>query len=407
VKKAKCAPGCEKPCCSGAKKVKRVKKAKCAPGCDKPCCSGEDVSEIKVVVGDDDCIWVDDDGHAEHVTLHAGHGDIEDVYVMHAGVGGVDEPAECTAKKIRVTRDGENVHVEEIDTEGDESMAWQSEDAGGAWLGVYLQDLDDDLREAFDLPEDLHGALVTDVVRSGPARKAGVRKGFVVVEYDGNPVESADELIKMVKMSEPGDRVELVLNRHGQEVTRRVTLGKKPQERVVLRKSPQEEDFEWHGELDDDEDILIEIPDSDVHTPHMEFYELHEGGGYLGVGIANYDDEGVLVEEVFDGTPADEYGIEEGDVIYRVDGEEVEDTEQLIEEIRAREPGDVVVVHLERDGDPMKLKVKVGERAMPRTVKIMAPRSSEMKAEQLEREIQELQQELKELKKQLAKLKEQ
>jgi C-terminal processing protease CtpA/Prc len=398
IKKMKCAPDCTGPCCADMKKVKRIKKMKCAPDCTGPCCSGEKVSEIKVMVSDGDHVWVSDGADMEHLTLHDGHAGLEDVYVMRAG-GAMHDDAEGV-KKIRILRDGD-----------DDDVVWHSDDEDAAWLGVYLQDLNEDLREAFDLPADLEGAIVTDVVRSGPARKAGVRKGFVIVEFDGNPVRGADDLIKLVKMSEPGDRIELVMNRKGHQIIRRVTLGKMPQERVTIRKAPQVEKFYF----DDDEDgeIHIRIPEIDIELEdlHKKLYRLHGKGAYLGVGIEDYDDEGVLVNEVYEDTAAEEYGVEEGDIIYEIDGAEVEDTEELIEEISAREPGDVVVLYLERDGDPMKLKVELGHRSTPTTLKMKAPKkimerkSEDMKAKQLEMEIKELKKEIKHLKKKLAEMK--
>lgn len=58
--------------------------------------------------------------------------------------------------------------------------------------------------KAHGVPEGVAGALVTDVVSSGPATDSGIRKGFVIVGYEGSPVRSADDLIELIRRSRPG-----------------------------------------------------------------------------------------------------------------------------------------------------------------------------------------------------------
>ena len=67
------------------------------------------------------------------------------------------------------------------------------------WLGVGIQDVDENLQEAFDLP-DRRGALVSQVNPDSPADEAGFERGDVIVTFDGTPVEEMRELPALVSV---------------------------------------------------------------------------------------------------------------------------------------------------------------------------------------------------------------
>lgn len=72
------------------------------------------------------------------------------------------------------------------------------------------------------------GTRVTEVARGGPAARAGVREGDVVVSVDGRRVRSSDDVAQAVQRREPGDRVEVVVRRDEREVELRARLGTRP-----------------------------------------------------------------------------------------------------------------------------------------------------------------------------------
>ncbi len=107
--------------------------------------------------------------------------------------------------------------------------------------------------------------------------------------------------------------------------------------------------------------------------------QLRERGfvrrGYLGItmnnagideDVRNYfglpDDRGVLVEDVSDGGPADNAGIRPDDVIRKVDGEIIEDNDDLIAKISSRQPGEDVMLEIMRDGEKRLIRVTLTER---------------------------------------------
>jgi putative serine protease PepD len=72
------------------------------------------------------------------------------------------------------------------------------------------------------------GAQIVDLVSGGPAHKAGLAVGDLVVTFDGKPVTGADALSGLVQARQPGDTVAVVIERNGSSRTISVTLGTKP-----------------------------------------------------------------------------------------------------------------------------------------------------------------------------------
>ncbi|AFK54489.1 DegQ family serine endoprotease [Tistrella mobilis] len=97
------------------------------------------------------------------------------------------------------------------------------------WLGVEIQPLTPEIAEALgmDKPE---GALVARVLPGSPAGDAGLERGDVVVQIDGQPVKDARDLTRKVGDLQPGDRVGLAVKRQGDEKEIRIRLGERPQD---------------------------------------------------------------------------------------------------------------------------------------------------------------------------------
>jgi putative serine protease PepD len=72
------------------------------------------------------------------------------------------------------------------------------------------------------------GAMVVQLVSGGPAQKAGISVGDLIVSFDGKPVSGADALSGLVQLKQPGDTVQVVVERNGSSRTVSVTLGTKP-----------------------------------------------------------------------------------------------------------------------------------------------------------------------------------
>ena len=271
-----------------------------------------------------------------------------------------------------------------------------------AFLGVQLQELDDALMRALDLPEDGAGVLVAQVLEDTPAAQAGLEEGDVIVAVDGRTIRSVRALRRRIARHDPGEKVEIEILRRGHEKKLEVELGA----------HADREDRE-----DEEENTFLFGPG----TRGIRRFFIGAGGPRLGVEVESLDeklgryfgtDSGVLVLKVEEDSPAAEAGIERGDVIVGIDGEPVESHEDLVETLEDHEGGDEVAVEILRDRKTRELTATLEEDEGlefsfgPRHFRWLrgaerAPRHEGWHQGELRRELDELREELRQLRKQL------
>ncbi len=288
--------------------------------------------------------------------------------------------------------------------------AAKAEVSGGGWLGVEIQDLTDELREVLDIDEDVEGVLVAGVVEGGPADKAGIERGDVVVRVSTKSVDDVSELSSAIAKRKPGEEVTISLVRDGRKLQRKVVLGKR--------------------EIKKSKDVEIRMPEPmpvpDV--PALRQFKLEFSRGYLGVNVLNLTpelgsyfgtDTGVLVTEVNEGSAAEDAGIKPGDVIKKVEGEPVEDREDLVSILQEKEEGDEITLSILRKGKEMSLTATLeegpfwgfmqgmGEKGTKFNQRYIVPRVERFRSDvELERRLETLSKELERLKDKLEHLSE-
>ncbi len=99
-------------------------------------------------------------------------------------------------------------------------------------LGVVIQDVNQDLAESFGMKKPA-GALVSTVEKGGPADRAGLQPGDVILSYNGTGIERSSELPRLVGETKPGDKAKLRVWRGGAERELMVEVGELPREKTA------------------------------------------------------------------------------------------------------------------------------------------------------------------------------
>jgi serine protease DegQ len=95
------------------------------------------------------------------------------------------------------------------------------------WIGVEVQEITPAIAESFKL-QGARGALIAGVLRGGPAEKAGVKPGDVLVEIEGKPVGDPSTMLNLIAALAPGAPAKVKLKRQGQDVDTSITVGRRP-----------------------------------------------------------------------------------------------------------------------------------------------------------------------------------
>jgi serine protease Do len=104
-------------------------------------------------------------------------------------------------------------------------------------IGVQVQELTADLANSFGL-KDVSGALVGVVEKGGPADRAGILPGDVIVAVGGRPVQTSSDMARMVAGTRPGTTVPVQVWRHGETKTLAVTVAEQKPERPAVAALP-------------------------------------------------------------------------------------------------------------------------------------------------------------------------
>jgi serine protease DegQ len=95
------------------------------------------------------------------------------------------------------------------------------------WIGVEVQELTPTVAESFKLG-GTRGALIAGVLRGGPADKAGIKPGDVLVEVESKPVADPTAMLNLIAALAPGTQAKMKLKRKGQDVEANISVGRRP-----------------------------------------------------------------------------------------------------------------------------------------------------------------------------------
>jgi serine protease Do len=201
------------------------------------------------------------------------------------------------------------------------------------WLGVMIQRITPELKEKLGL-EDEKGALVADVTPKGPAETAGIKRGDVIVSFDGKEIKEMNDLPFVVASTPVGKVVTVEVIRKGKKKNVHVKIGRLEEEGEAVVEAKQGTEL----------GITVE-----EITPEMAQQ----------FGLA--DEKGLVVVQVEDNSPAAEAGIRQGDVILEIEQGPVRTLGDYRKKIQQLKKGDTVLFLLKREGSTLYLTLKVWE----------------------------------------------
>ena len=136
------------------------------------------------------------------------------------------------------------------------------------WLGIELQS---SMKDPTKLSDDTQGVEVMNVMRDGPAAKAGLQKGDIITAMDNKPVNDANTLIQMVARKAPNSVVNLQVMRNKAPSSVNVTLGERqPQE--ALTELPTSQNFDQNNDSANQNGTTNE---DDIRAELMELLKKH------------------------------------------------------------------------------------------------------------------------------------
>jgi serine protease Do len=166
------------------------------------------------------------------------------------------------------------------------------------WLGVTVQNLTEEMAKYLGLTDN-QGALVANVLDSGPAKAAGIKEGDAIRTLDNKPVANVKELIASVSKMEVGRKVKVVVVRDKKQVSLEVKIGERPEN------------------LEGDE---VQEEDDDVQQTARDWrgLEVQEVSHHKRRRLEKIEERRVVVVNVKPNSPADEAGLMAGELIVEV-----------------------------------------------------------------------------------------
>jgi serine protease Do len=208
---------------------------------------------------------------------------------------------------------------------------------GGSWLGVETREVTAENVKSLKLPAE-RGALVGKIIPDSPAAKAGLKENDVITEVNGQRVEGTAQFHRMVREIPAGRTAQLIVLRDERPQNLNVTLGTTQANRMsrsFVRSGFPGSFVVQVPELPDVENLeeMNVFGNLTMGQPRMgiDAEDLH---GALGTYFGAPDGEGVLVRNVFSGTPAEKAGLKAGDVITTVDGKRIRNISDLREQLK-------------------------------------------------------------------------
>jgi serine protease Do len=190
------------------------------------------------------------------------------------------------------------------------------------------------------------GATVLEVTKGSPAEKAGIRKGDIITKVNDSKIESPENLFETIHSFKPGDKVKIFFIREGKEQNVTATLDKSEQ------MMPGDYNYNYKFKMPP----MPPMPDMDG----MQMGPWGPRAPKLGIKAQDAEDgKGVNILEVEDSSTAAKAGLRKGDIILQFDGNTVNSTNELQDQLREARQKSIVKVRILRGGVTQEIDVKI------------------------------------------------
>jgi serine protease Do len=193
------------------------------------------------------------------------------------------------------------------------------------WLGVRIQQVTPELADSVGL-KDTSGAMVAGVTDAGPAEKAKIKGGDIILKFDGQEVKDMHALPRIVAETDVGKHVQVVLWRDGKEVSVDAVLDEKPSEEKLASVDAGKKGPDPASTARDLSGLGMKVA-----PLTQELKDRFQIGA---------DQKGVVITDVTQGGVAAERGLKPGDVIVEVQQAEVASPDDVIKKVEAQRSQD-------------------------------------------------------------------
>ncbi len=204
------------------------------------------------------------------------------------------------------------------------------------FLGASTQDVSPSLGKIFRLP-DVKGAIVTDLQAKGSAERAGLKRGDVVVRFDGRDVMDSGQLRNLVAQSPIGSKHRLDLIRDGKAYQAELTVQEAPRERAKKSQTASAAASTAHP--------LTGVVFDDVTPPLARQMDLPVNSG-------------VVVTDIEEGSLAESSGLQPGDVVLELNRQPIPNFNTFQRLADPLKPSDLALLLVNRQGNAMYIPIQ-------------------------------------------------
>jgi serine protease Do len=208
------------------------------------------------------------------------------------------------------------------------------------WMGVAIQEITPALAKSFKLPENRKGVLISDVNENGPSQAAGIKRGDVVVSFNGKDIQSVSQLRNLVARTMVGKDAVVKVFRDGKEQTIAVKVAERPSDEMLAKKEPAPPK-EPSETLKPPDNVLASLRVQALDNALMSQLNI------------SAKMTGVVIVSVEGGGPAEAAGLQRGDVIQEVNHETIKTLDEYQKAAAKIKKDELAVLLVNRQGNSL------------------------------------------------------